>query len=89
MIIDHELKNVMRSHHDLEKDNAPYMKKAIRVCKKLFFVFMQLLILSHLEDINTYVYVCCNSFASKMINSQYVLCFYVEKLIFARYTVSL
>ena len=32
MIIDNELKNVMRSHHDLEKDNTPYMKKAMRVC---------------------------------------------------------
>eukprot|EP00794_Sanderia_malayensis_P019977 gene19977-21935_t len=30
MIIDHELKNVMRSHHDIEKDNTPFMKKATR-----------------------------------------------------------
>ena len=37
MIIDNELKNVMRSHHDLEKDNTPYMKKAMRVCD--LFVF--------------------------------------------------
>ena len=32
MIIDNELKNVMRSHHDIEKDNTPYMRKAMRVC---------------------------------------------------------
>ena len=31
MVINNELKNVMRSHHDLEKDNTPYLKKATRV----------------------------------------------------------
>ena len=31
MIIDNELKNTIRSHHDIEKDNAKYMKKAIKV----------------------------------------------------------
>ena len=36
MVIDNELKNVMRSHHDLEKDNTPYMKKALRVRSILF-----------------------------------------------------
>lgn len=30
MVIDHELKNVIRSHHDIETDNTPYMKKATR-----------------------------------------------------------
>jgi len=30
MIINEELKNVMRSHHDIEKENTPYMKKATR-----------------------------------------------------------
>ena len=31
MVIDHELKNPIRSHHDLEKDNAPYVRKACKV----------------------------------------------------------
>lgn len=30
MVIDHELKNVIRSHHDIETDNTPHMKKGIR-----------------------------------------------------------
>lgn len=30
MIIDDELKNTIRSHHDIEKDNAKYMKKAMK-----------------------------------------------------------
>ncbi|XP_054165287.1 protein transport protein Sec23A-like [Oppia nitens] len=30
MIIDDDLKNTIRSHHDIEKDNAKYMKKAIK-----------------------------------------------------------
>lgn len=30
-IIDEELKHTIRSHHDIEKDNAKYMKKAIKV----------------------------------------------------------
>jgi len=30
MVIDHELKNVIRSHHDIETDNTPHMKKATR-----------------------------------------------------------
>ncbi|CAF2309779.1 unnamed protein product [Rotaria sp. Silwood2] len=30
MIIDEELKHTIRSHHDIEKDNAKYMKKAIK-----------------------------------------------------------
>ncbi|KAI1285564.1 Protein transport protein Sec23A [Halotydeus destructor] len=30
IIIDDELKNTIRSHHDIEKDNAKYMKKAIK-----------------------------------------------------------
>lgn len=35
MVVDNELKNPMRSHHDLEKDNARYVRKAIKVldCK--------------------------------------------------------
>ena len=31
MVVDEELKNPMRSHHDLEKDNARYVRKAIKV----------------------------------------------------------
>ncbi|KAL5105138.1 Protein transport protein Sec23A [Taenia crassiceps] len=30
MIIDDDLKNIIRSHHDVEKDNCPYMRKAIK-----------------------------------------------------------
>ncbi|XP_068683716.1 protein transport protein Sec23A-like [Montipora capricornis] len=30
MVVDNELKNPMRSHHDLEKDNARYVRKAIK-----------------------------------------------------------
>ncbi|KAH9407292.1 Protein transport protein Sec23A [Tyrophagus putrescentiae] len=30
MIVDDELKNTIRSHHDIEKDNAKYMKKAMK-----------------------------------------------------------
>ena len=36
MVIDHELKNVIRSHHDIETDNTPYMKKATRVGSSVF-----------------------------------------------------
>ena len=31
MIINDELKNVIRSHHDIEKDNARHLKKASKV----------------------------------------------------------
>ena len=31
MVIDDDLKNIIRSHHDVEKDNCPYMRKAIKV----------------------------------------------------------
>ena len=31
MIIDDDIKNIIRSHHDVEKDNCPYMRKAIKV----------------------------------------------------------
>lgn len=34
IIIDEELKHTIRSHHDIEKDNAKYMKKAIKVWKE-------------------------------------------------------
>ena len=33
MVADNELKNPMRSHHDLEKDNARHVRKAIKVLK--------------------------------------------------------
>lgn len=31
MVIDDDLKNTIRSHHDIEKDNCKYMKKAMKV----------------------------------------------------------
>lgn len=31
MVVDEELKNPMRSHHDLEKENARHVRKAIKV----------------------------------------------------------
>lgn len=30
-VVGDELKSTIRSHHDIEKDNAKYMKKAIKV----------------------------------------------------------
>lgn len=35
IIIDEEFKHTIRSHHDIEKDNAKYMKKAIKVCRSM------------------------------------------------------
>ena len=32
MVVDDELKHPIRSHHDIEKDNCKYMKKAMKVC---------------------------------------------------------
>ena len=32
MVIDDDLKNTIRSHHDIDKDNCKYMKKAMKVC---------------------------------------------------------
>ena len=32
MVVGDELKFPIRSHHDIEKDNAKYMKKAMKVC---------------------------------------------------------
>lgn len=31
MVVDDELKHPIRSHHDIEKDNVKYMKKAMKV----------------------------------------------------------
>lgn len=31
IIIDEDLKHTIRSHHDIETDNAKYMKKSIKV----------------------------------------------------------
>jgi protein transport protein SEC23 len=31
MVVGNELKEPVRSHHDIEKDNAKYMKKAAKV----------------------------------------------------------
>lgn len=38
MIIDEELKNTIRSHHDIEKDDAKYMKKAIKVRTFILYI---------------------------------------------------
>lgn len=39
-VVGDELKSTIRSHHDIEKDNAKYMKKAIKVTfQNLFFIF--------------------------------------------------
>lgn len=35
MIVDDELKNTIRTHHDIDKDNASYMKKAIEYYNQL------------------------------------------------------
>lgn len=32
MIVSHEQKDIIRSHHDLEKDTCRYHKKACKVC---------------------------------------------------------
>ena len=32
MIVSHEQKDIIRSHHDLEKDTCHYHKKACKVC---------------------------------------------------------
>ena len=31
MVVDDELKHTIRTHHDIEKDNCKYMKKAMKV----------------------------------------------------------
>ncbi|CAF0817521.1 unnamed protein product [Didymodactylos carnosus] len=35
IVIDEELKHTIRSHHDIEKDNAKYMKKAVKFYESL------------------------------------------------------
>ena len=32
MVVDEELKNPIRKHLDIEKDNVKFMKKAMKVC---------------------------------------------------------
>lgn len=41
-VVGDELKSTIRSHHDIEKDNAKYMKKAIKVIFKIYFSFLNL-----------------------------------------------
>lgn len=36
MVVDDDFKNVIRSHHDIEKDNCKYMRKAMKVSTALF-----------------------------------------------------
>ena len=38
MVVDNELKNPIRSHHDLEKENAQYVRKACKVTNFLFHI---------------------------------------------------
>lgn len=35
MVVNDDLKEPIRSHHDIEKDNAPYLKKAIKHYEQL------------------------------------------------------
>ena len=37
MVVGDELKHTIRSHHDIEKDNCKYMKKAMKVWKSESF----------------------------------------------------
>lgn len=39
MVVGEELKHPIRSHHDIEKDNCKYMKKAMKVCITIVKVF--------------------------------------------------
>lgn len=39
-VVGDELKSTIRSHHDIEKDNAKYMKKAIKVCLNLLYLLI-------------------------------------------------
>lgn len=42
-VVGDELKSTIRSHHDIDKDNAKYMKKAIKVIFfNLYFSFFSL-----------------------------------------------
>lgn len=38
-VVGDELKSTIRSHHDIEKDNAKYMKKAIKVIFQNLFLY--------------------------------------------------
>jgi len=40
MVIDDDLKNTIRSHHDIEKDNCKYMKKAMKVGDIYLYLFV-------------------------------------------------
>ena len=49
MIVSHEKKDIIRSHHDLEKDTCRYTKKAARVTTKMEVVLKQKANLPHLS----------------------------------------
>lgn len=56
MVVDEELKNPMRSHHDLEKENARYVRKAIKVLKIMaiwlvWIVTNSLLVINFCDDL--------------------------------------
>lgn len=42
MVVGDELKTPIRSWHDIEKDNAKFMKKGTKVSSLIFIVFMNL-----------------------------------------------
>lgn len=44
MIVSHEKKDIIRSHHDLEKDTCRFSKKAVRVSLTLSLLLSRLLI---------------------------------------------
>ena len=48
MVVDEELKNPMRSHHDLEKENARYVRKAIKVQQQQVYFLSLCLVKIHL-----------------------------------------
>ena len=59
MVVGDELKNPIRSHHDIEKDNVKYMKKAMKVRSRL-----------HMQMLDTQVYDIYVYFGHKVIHSQ-------------------
>jgi len=62
MVVDEELKNPMRSHHDLEKENARYVRKAIKVLQKDILIIKWLFhTFSLLEQLlMAYLYCTCD-----------------------------
>ena len=56
MVVDNELKNPIRSHHDLEKDNAPFVRKACKVkYVKVIWDDMKISVMSALLDLRFWI----------------------------------